>query len=63
LLVLASDRGSEREFYWTNELGGFRSADCFNRLPALSVVQRFPAEALRVLRGFVPAGTEVNLAP
>jgi hypothetical protein len=63
LLFLVSDRGSEREFYWTNELGGFRSADCFNRLPALSVVQRFPDEKLRVLRGFVPAGTEVNLAP
>ena len=64
LLVLASDRGSEQEFYWTNELGAFGSADCFNRLqPALSVVQRFPDEKLRVLRGFVPAGTEVNLAP
>ena len=62
LLVLAIEPQEERqEFYTSNELGQRFHAECFDRLPPLRLVQRFPDERLEVLDGLVPDGVRISL--
>jgi len=62
LLVLATEQHQERrEFYWATTFGEPRHADCFDRLPPLRLLQRFPDEGLEVLEGTVPDGVRVTL--
>ena len=62
LLVLATDPpGDRQEFYWSTGFGQPRHADCFDRLPPLRLIQRFPDEGLEILEGAVPDGVRVTL--
>lgn len=66
-IVLQSfDRGepSELWYYDGNGLtGGLHRSDCFERLPGLRVVQRFPDEGLKVMEARVDSGQRVVLRP
>jgi hypothetical protein len=62
LLVLANEPPDDGgEFYWATTFGEPHRAECFDRLPPLKLLQRFPDEALQVLEGEVPDGVRVTL--
>jgi hypothetical protein len=65
IVVLTSDHGGPQELWYptgciNNKCERLR-ADCFERLPDLKLLQRFPEEGVKVLETRVPAGIRVNL--
>jgi hypothetical protein len=66
LVFLTFDEGKPQDLWTGAELVGelqSRNADCFERLPGLSLLQRFPDERLKVLESLIPSGTRVFLRP
>ena len=66
LVILTFDQGQPLElwFYSGNDRGGtVRRAHCFERLPDLHLLQRFPEEGLKVLEAHVATGQRVVLKP
>ena len=62
LVILTFDEGGlQALWYYSN--GQHQRADCFERLPDLHLLQRFPEEGLKVLETRVPAGMRVILGP
>ena len=65
IVILTFDDGGPQELWYyaghangSSELG---RADCFERLPDLNLLQRFPEEGVKVLETRVPAGMRVSL--
>jgi hypothetical protein len=66
IVILTFDHGQPQElwYYVGNNISGSRlRADCFERLPDLNVLQRFPEEGVKVLEARVGAGRRVVLKP
>jgi len=66
LIILTFDQGAPDQLWFyagTGLGGGVLPSDCFQRLPGLRLVQRFPVEGLKVLEARVPAGQRVVLKP
>lgn len=66
ILIYTFDVGAPRElsYYTGNGITGRLShADCFERLPYLNVLRRFPEEGIKVLESRVGAGQRVILKP
>jgi len=51
IVILASDEGEPQALWYAH-----RRAACFDQLPTLHLLQRFPEERLKVLETHVPAG-------
>jgi hypothetical protein len=62
IVVLTFDKGGPQEVWYYSNRGPQR-ADCFEQLPALNLLQRFPEEGLKVLETSVPVGMRVILEP
>jgi hypothetical protein len=66
LIVLTFDRGEPHQLWYysgTQLRGSILPSECFQRLPDLQIVQRFPDEGLKVLEARVAAGQHVVLKP
>jgi hypothetical protein len=66
IVLLTFDVGQPRElwYYRGNGIhGSLHRADCFERLPNLNVLQRFPAENMKVSEARVQAGERIILRP
>jgi hypothetical protein len=67
IVILTFDDGEPQELWYyrlnDNLRSEHRRADCFERLPDLNLLQRFPEEGVKVLETRVPMGVRVNLRP
>lgn len=67
IVILTFDHGGPQELWYPagciNDKCERQRADCFERLPDLKLLQRFPEEHVKVLETRVPAGMRVNLRP
>ncbi len=62
LLLLVKDLGGlPQEILWFGPYGERHRAACFERLPPLKLVRRFPDEELKLLETEIPAGVPVAL--
>jgi hypothetical protein len=62
MIMLTFDEGQPQALWYTAN-GQLQRADCFEQLPDLHLLQRFPEEGLKVLEARVPAGMRVILGP
>ena len=65
LLILTFDRGAPEQLWAPSGPTGGSAArsQCFERLPNLTLIQRFPDEGLKVIQAEVDGGHEVILKP
>jgi hypothetical protein len=66
VFIFTFDRGGALELWSYNGndgSGSFVSADCFEHLPGLRLVEKYPEEGLKLLEAHVPAGSRVALRP
>ena len=66
LVILTFDQGQARDLWYYRGnavVGSLRRATCFEGIPDLELVQRFPEEGLKVLQARVGAGERVILRP
>jgi hypothetical protein len=62
MVILTFDKGQPQAL-WYYSTSQPQRADCFERLPDLHLLQRFPEEGLKVLETRVPAGMRIILEP
>ena len=65
-VILTFDQGNPRDLWYYRgnaAVGSLRPARCFERLPGLDLVQRFPEEGLKVLQARVGDGEHITLKP
>jgi len=63
IVILSFDAGEPRELWFPNEGAGSRRSLCFERLPSLELLRRFPDEGLKVLSARIEPGQRVMLKP
>jgi hypothetical protein len=62
LLIFAADLGGPlQEMYWSESLVEPTRADCYERLPPVDLVRRFPDERSKLLQVEIPAGVTIPL--
>src|SRR5262249_25662961 len=63
ILILSLDRDDASQLWWAGGPAGPERAPCYERLPNLTVLQRFPDEGLKVIESYVQAGQQIVLTP
>jgi hypothetical protein len=63
IVILTRDEGQPLEMWYWSQEGRYERADCFERLPDLNLLERFPDEEFKVLETRLAAGQRVLLKP
>jgi hypothetical protein len=61
IVILSFDAGEPQQLWFPNEGAGLRRSPCFERLPNLTLLRRFPDEGLKVLNARIEPGHRVML--
>ena len=63
VLIHSFDDGQPQELWYYASTGRHQRSNCFERLPDVHLLQRFPAEGFKVLEASVAEGQRISLRP